>query len=148
MEKSFWIFQNGGFFKIANIFWQINVFANISWFFHQIWKILVATGSWVQKDLNRFFVAQAVPEIYGKNERLKNRGDVFFLLSTVIRFMLLCSCLAGRPNKKINFLLKDTASGTFLKSFWALNGVLLEIALKISKIHDFKSEIFLLEDCP
>ena len=38
---------------------------------------------WMQKDVNRFFVAQAVPEINGKKERLKNCGDVFFLLSTV-----------------------------------------------------------------
>ena len=32
----------------------------------------------MQKDKSRFFVAQAVPEIYEKNEMLKNRGDVFF----------------------------------------------------------------------
>ena len=32
----------------------------------------------VQKDVNRFIVPQAVPDIYRKNERLKNRGDVFF----------------------------------------------------------------------
>ena len=37
----------------------------------------------VQKDVSRFIVPQAVSEIYRKNERLKNRGDVFFLLSTV-----------------------------------------------------------------
>ena len=32
----------------------------------------------MQKDVSRFIVPQAVPEIYMKNERLKNRGDVFF----------------------------------------------------------------------
>ena len=35
------------------------------------------------KDENRFFVAQAVPEINGKKEKLKNWGNAFFLLSTV-----------------------------------------------------------------
>ena len=35
----------------------------------------------MQKDVNRFFVAQAVLEIYGKNARLKNRGYVFFCYS-------------------------------------------------------------------
>ena len=35
----------------------------------------------MQKDVSRFFVAQAAPEIYKKNEMLKNRGD--FLLFTV-----------------------------------------------------------------
>ena len=35
--------------------------------------------------VNRLILPQAVPEIYRKNERLKNGGDVFFLLSTVNR---------------------------------------------------------------
>ena len=34
----------------------------------------------MQKDVNRFIVTQAVPEIYRKNERLKNKGDVFFFV--------------------------------------------------------------------
>ena len=32
----------------------------------------------ISKNVNRFFVGQAVPEIYVKNVRLKNRGYVFF----------------------------------------------------------------------
>ena len=32
----------------------------------------------MHRDGNIFFVAQSVPEIYGKTKRLKNRGDVFF----------------------------------------------------------------------
>ena len=38
----------------------------------------------MQKDVSRFFVAQAVPEIYEKNEMLKNRGEVFFCYSLYI----------------------------------------------------------------
>ena len=34
--------------------------------------------------LKLFFLAQVVQEIYEENKTLKNRGDVFFLLSTVI----------------------------------------------------------------
>ena len=34
----------------------------------------------VQKDVNKFIVPQAVPEIYRKNERLKNRGMCFFVI--------------------------------------------------------------------
>ena len=34
----------------------------------------------MQKDVNRFIVPQAVPEIYRKNERLKNRGMCFFVI--------------------------------------------------------------------
>ena len=34
----------------------------------------------MQKNLSRFFVAQAVPEIYVKNEVLKNRGMFFFVI--------------------------------------------------------------------
>ena len=37
----------------------------------------------MQKNVSRFCVAQAVPEIYMKKEMLKDRGDVFFLLFTV-----------------------------------------------------------------
>ena len=40
----------------------------------------------VQKDVNIFFVAQAVQEIYGKSKRLKNRGDVFFVIDCVFGF--------------------------------------------------------------
>ena len=35
----------------------------------------------MQKEASRFFVAQAGPEIYEKNEMLKNRVDVFFCYS-------------------------------------------------------------------
>ena len=37
----------------------------------------------MQKDVGRFFVAQAVPEIYEKNEMLKNRGDFFFVIDCI-----------------------------------------------------------------
>ena len=33
-------FQNGGFFLIANFFWKICIFANISWFCEEISRIL------------------------------------------------------------------------------------------------------------
>ena len=38
----------------------------------------------VQKDVNRFIVPQAVPEIYKKNERLKNRGMCFFVIDCML----------------------------------------------------------------
>ena len=38
----------------------------------------------MQKDISRFFVAQAVPEIYEKNEMLKNRGMCFFCYALYI----------------------------------------------------------------
>ena len=41
------------------------------------------------RTVNRFFAAQAVLEIYGKNVRLKNRGYGFFLFtvdSSLINF--------------------------------------------------------------
>ena len=34
----------------------------------------------VQKEANRFFVDQVVPEIYEKNEMLKSRGMCFFVI--------------------------------------------------------------------
>ena len=34
----------------------------------------------MQKDVNRSIVPQAVPEIYMKNERFKNRGMCFFVI--------------------------------------------------------------------
>ena len=37
----------------------------------------------IHKDVNIFFVAQAVPEIYGKYERLKKRGYVFFVIDCI-----------------------------------------------------------------
>ena len=48
----------------------------------------------MQKKLNRFFVAQAVLEIYGKN-----RGDVFFLLFTV-KIKKIGRKLCGKINVK------------------------------------------------
>ena len=39
----------------------------------------------VQKDENKYFVAQSVPEIYGKNERLKNSGMCFFVIDCTTR---------------------------------------------------------------
>ena len=32
----------------------------------------------MQKHENRYFVAQAVPEIYGKKRKVEKQGDVFF----------------------------------------------------------------------
>ena len=37
----------------------------------------------MQKDASRFFVAQAGPEIYEKNEMLKNRVNVFFVIHCI-----------------------------------------------------------------
>ena len=37
----------------------------------------------MQKDVNRFIVPQVVPEIYRKNERLKNRGMCFFVIECI-----------------------------------------------------------------
>ena len=37
----------------------------------------------MQYDENRLFVAQAVPEIYGENERLKNWGMCFFVIDII-----------------------------------------------------------------
>ena len=51
----------------------------VTWFDKFLFQ-LKALQKRVQKDVNRFFVAQAVPEIYGKNERLKNRGMCFFVI--------------------------------------------------------------------
>ena len=48
-----------------------------------MWKILVLAESSSKKDAKRckhIIVAQAVPEIYKKNEMLKNRGNVFFVI--------------------------------------------------------------------
>ena len=59
----------------------------------------------MKKDANRFFVAQAVPEIYEKKEMLKNRGDVFFLLFTVCNNELTFDGLQFTLNK---IFLKET----------------------------------------
>ena len=46
----------------------------------------------MQKDVNRFIVPQSVPEIYRKNERLKNRGMCFFVID--------CTLKSRRPEAK------------------------------------------------
>ena len=40
----------------------------------------------MQKDVNRFIVPQAVPEIYRKNERLKTGGMCFFVIDCILGF--------------------------------------------------------------
>ena len=51
----------------------------VTWF-DKFFFQLKALQKRVQKDVNRFIVPQAVPEIYRKNERLKNRGMCFFVI--------------------------------------------------------------------
>ena len=63
--------------------------------------------------------------------------------------------LRGRLNfeledisEKFHFLLKGTVSGKFLNVFWTLNKRPDGNGIKIWKIPDFKSAVFLLEDRP
>ena len=81
MEKSFWIFQNGGFFQIVNFDWQINVFAITGCFCNQIWKILVPTESSSEKDAKRckhMFCSSSGSEDIREKQKVEKQGDVFF----------------------------------------------------------------------
>ena len=46
----------------------------------------------MQKDVSRFFASQAVPEIYEKNEMLKNRGMCFFVIDCNVDKLQGLSC--------------------------------------------------------
>ena len=76
MKKSFWIFQNGGFFPIADFFFEKSVFSAKSgefvlWF-EKFLFYLKALQKVMQVMEKRFIVAQKVPEIYTQNDRLIN----------------------------------------------------------------------------
>ena len=49
----------------------------------------------MQKDGSRFFVAQAFPEIYEKNEMLKKGGMCFFVIDCTFRYPKLLSAILG-----------------------------------------------------
>ena len=50
----------------------------------------------MQKDASRFFVAQVGPEIYEKNEMLKNRGMCFFVIHCrQCNALIICSHLVS-----------------------------------------------------
>ena len=59
--------------RILPFFWKIRVFAKISWFCGRIGKFfhLKALQTRMQINVNKFFVAQVVPEIYAKNTSFK-----------------------------------------------------------------------------
>ena len=64
------------------------VFANISWLCHRIWKIIAPAESSSKtniKNVNIFFVAQTVPEIYRKKRKVEKQGVCVFLLFPVYR---------------------------------------------------------------
>ena len=69
----FWNFQNGGFFLIADIFFEKSVFsAKSGEFVLRFEKFLVylkALQKVMQVMVKVFFVAQKVPEIYTKSDR-------------------------------------------------------------------------------
>ena len=56
----------------------------VTWFDKFLFQ-LKALQKRVQKDVNRFIVPQAVPEIYMKNERWKNRGMCVFVIDCISR---------------------------------------------------------------
>ena len=74
MKKSFWIFQNGGFFSIADFFFEKSVFSAKSGEFmlrfEKFLFYLKALQKVMQVMEKIFFVAQKVPEIYTKNDWL------------------------------------------------------------------------------
>ena len=76
MKKSFSIFKKGGFFQIAYFFSVKTAFLRISAdFFNGFEKFLFrlkVLQTRMQIDLNNFFAAQVVPEIYTIQIRLIN----------------------------------------------------------------------------
>ena len=76
MKKSFLIFQNGGFFSIADFFFEKSVFSaksgEVVLRFEKFLFYQKALQKVMQVMVKRFFVAQKVPEIHTKNDPLIN----------------------------------------------------------------------------
>ena len=101
-KKSFWFFQNRGFFPIAYFFSGKTAILQISadfvtgfenFFFH-----LKALQTRMQIDEIFFFVAQVVPEIYMKNDRLIN-SQIHVFASHCITRMSFQSIMINKANK-------------------------------------------------
>ena len=54
--------------------------------FEKFLSHLKALLTWMQTDLNNFFVAQVVPEIYAKTTTFKNSQMCFLLLTVILKF--------------------------------------------------------------
>ena len=70
MKNYFWIFQNGGFFSIADISVK-NQLILCSDSKKTLFE-LKAFQKLMQASVNRYFIAHMIPEIYTKNNRLKS----------------------------------------------------------------------------
>ena len=79
MKKSFWIFQNGGFFPINSLlfFSKNSAFANISWFSDRVWKFIFSSES-------SFFCSSSGSEDIREKHMFQKQLDVFFCYSLYV----------------------------------------------------------------
>ena len=84
MEKVFEFFKVADFSKLLTFYLQIKVFANINWFFHQIWKILVSTESSSEmgaKRCKQIFCSSSGSRDIREKRKVEKQGDVFFFIT-------------------------------------------------------------------
>ena len=94
----------------------------------------------VQHDVNRFIVPQVVPEIYMKNERLKNRGDVFFCYRLYIKSLKALLSQSSAPSKLL-FLKAPISQGSSLSKIHFLLNAPASQSPTFSMLSSFKSPL-------
>ena len=93
----------------------------VTWFDKFLFQ-LKALQKRVQKDENRFIVPQAVPEIYRKNERFKNRGMCFFCYRLYVWYTLHVLIWSNLYVDTAFTKIRISGISMYLQSFIAMNG--------------------------